>query len=133
MLKETITYKNFDGKEVVRDLYFNLNEAEIHEMEFTTPGGYKGMLERIVAAQDMPSLFLEFKAFILKAYGEKSADGEYLHKSPEISKRFEDSQAYSDFFIKLISSPENAANFVNRVIPNVPEKGDNPTPVAATN
>ena len=43
---------------------------------------------RIVDAKDQPTIIKFFKEFILKAYGEKSADGTYFEKSEEISRKF---------------------------------------------
>ena len=75
MLKKTITYTDFNGTERTEDFYFNLTKAEIMEMEMGTTGGMAEMITKIVAAQDAPAIIKIFKELVLKAYGEKSADG----------------------------------------------------------
>ena len=85
MLKKTITYHDYNGVEYTQDFYFNLSKAEIMEMGLGTTGGLAEMIQKIVAAQDAPSIIKVFKDLILKSYGEKSADGKRFIKSDEIS------------------------------------------------
>lgn len=118
MLKETITYNDYNGSERTEDFYFNLTEAESMEMEMSTTGGLSEMIRRIVAAQDMPAIIKIFKELILKAYGEKSPDGKRFVKSPEISKAFSETEAYSKLFMKLATDADAAARFVNGIVPN---------------
>ena len=84
----TKTYKDFNGVERTETKLFNLTETEVMEMELGTAGGVAEMLQRIVDAKDQPTIIKFFKEFILKAYGEKSADGTYFEKSEEISRKF---------------------------------------------
>lgn len=118
MLKETITYNDYNGSERTEDFYFNLTEAESMEMEMSTTGGLSEMIRRIVAAQDTPAIIKIFKELILKAYGEKSPDGKRFIKSPEISKAFSETEAYSKLFMELATDANAAARFVNGIIPN---------------
>ena len=85
MLKKTITYIDYNGTERKEDFYFNLSKAEIMEMEMGTTGGMVEMINKIVAAQDAPAIIDMFKKMILKAYGEKSADGRRFIKSEELT------------------------------------------------
>lgn len=116
MLKKTITYKDFDGNERTEDFYFNLKKSEILEMHLETVGGLKQMLETIIAKQDAPKLTTVFKELILKSYGEKTPDGKRFVKSPELSKEFEETNAYDILFMELMDA-NNAAAFVNGIIP----------------
>ena len=75
MLKYPITYTDYNNVIRTEDFYFNLNKAEVMEMELGTTGGYTEMIRKIISAQDTPTLVTVFKEFILKAYGEKSPDG----------------------------------------------------------
>ena len=119
MLKKTITYTDYDGNERTEDFHFNINEAELTEMEMTTEGGFAEMLDRIVKAKDAPAIIKEFKTLILKAYGEKSPDGRRFVKSEELSQEFSQTEAYSKLFMELATDANMAADFVNGVIPNV--------------
>lgn len=118
MLKKTIKYTDYNGRERSEDFYFNLSKAEIAEMELTTPGGLQNMLSRFIKAEDQPSLFKVFKEFILKTYGERDVDGKrFIKNNGELAKAFVETEAYSELFIELISSPNAMSDFVLAVIP----------------
>ena len=117
MLKKTITYIDYNGTERKEDFYFNLSKAEIMEMEMGTTGGMVEMINRIVAAQDAPAIIDVFKKMILKAYGEKSADGKRFIKSKELSEAFSQTEAYSQLFMELATDADAASKFVNGIVP----------------
>ena len=81
MLKKTITYTDYNGVERKEDFYFNLTKAELMEMEMSTAGGLAETIQKIVDTKDAPSIIKIFKDLVLKAYGEKSADGKRFIKS----------------------------------------------------
>lgn len=118
MLKKTITYTDYNGSERTEDFYFNLTEAEILELELSTEGGLQQMIERIIAAQDMPSLSKYFKKIILMSYGEKSPDGKRFIKSDKLSEEFSQTEAYSQLYMELATDDKIAADFINGIIPS---------------
>ena len=118
MLKKTITYNDYNGGTLTEDFYFNLNEAEVTEMELSTAGGLAEMINRLVAAQDQPAIIKIFKELILKAYGEKSPDGKRFIKSEELSTAFSQTEAYSVLFMELARNADAAAKFVNGIVPD---------------
>lgn len=117
MLKKTITYNDFNGVERTEDFYFNLTKAEVLEMEMSATGGLAESIKRIVAAQDQPAIIKLFKDLILKAYGEKSADGRRFMKSEEIKDNFSQTEAYSILFMELATDADKASEFVNGIVP----------------
>lgn len=117
MLKQTITYEDYNGVERTEDFYFNLSEAEILEMEMGTAGGLAEMIDKIVKAQDAPAIIKVFKDLVLKAYGEKSPDGKRFIKNEELSTAFSQTEAYSQLFMKLATDAEAGAAFVNGIVP----------------
>ena len=122
MLKKTITYVDYNAAERTEDFYFNLSKAEVMEMEMSTSGGLAEMIKKIVAAQDAPAIIKIFKDLILKAYGEKSPDGKRFIKSEEIATSFSQTEAYSQLFMELATNADEAAKFVNGIIPAASEK-----------
>lgn len=117
MLKKTITYTDYNGVERKEDFYFNLTKAEITEMELSTSGGFAEMIQRVIDAQDGPTIIKIFKDLVLKAYGQKTPDGKRFVKSEEISKEFSETEAYSILFMELATDAKAAADFVNGIIP----------------
>ena len=117
MLAKKIKYTDFDGVERNETFYFNINKAEAIELELEESGGLISLLMKMVETQDIPKIFKLFKKLIGIAIGEKSNDGKYLMKSPEISARFFATNAYQELIMEIMKSPEDAANFVNSIIP----------------
>lgn len=117
MLKKNIKYVDYDGNERTEDFYFNLNKAEVIELQLGTVGGLTKTLEKIVQEKDASRIIEYFKTLILKAYGEKSADGRRFIKSQELRDAFEQTEAYSELFMELASNAQMAAEFVNGVLP----------------
>lgn len=117
MFKDKVTYIDYDGNERTDTLYFNLSKAELLKMETSLNGGYSAFLEKVVESKDTPSIMKAFQDIIEKAYGKKSDDGRRFIKSEEITEEFLQSEAYSEFLMKLISDENYAANFVTGILP----------------
>ena len=128
MLKKTFTYTDYNGVERTEDHYFNLSKAELMEMELSTTGGLAEMINKIVAAQDAPSIVKMFKELVLKAYGQKSDDGRRFIKSKELSDSFAQTEAYSQLFMELATDADAAAAFVNGIVPVMEGKASIPAP-----
>ena len=118
MLKKTITYNDYNGVERTEDFYFNLSKAELMEMEMSISGGLTEMIEKIVATKDAPAIMKIFKELVLKAYGEKSADGKrFEKKNGALAEAFAETEAYSQIFMELATDADKAAEFVNGIMP----------------
>lgn len=117
MLKKSIKYTDYNGTERTEDFYFNLTKAEVMEMEMSTDGGFAEMINRVIAAQDVPTIIKIFKEIILKAYGVKSPDGKRFIKSEELSTEFSQTEAFSDLYMSLATNAEEATAFINAIVP----------------
>lgn len=125
MVKETITYTDYNGVERKEEYLFNLNKAELMELEMTTEGGLSAMIQSIIDANNIPEIVKIFKKLLLMAYGKKSPDGRRFIKSEELSKEFAQTEAYSELFMELATNAEKAAEFINKMIPEIPEVPEN--------
>ena len=117
MLKQMITYTDFNGVERVEPFYFNLTKAELLEMEVAADGGLGEMLKRIVETKNERGLVNEFKKFILMAVGQKSDDGVRFIKNDQIREEFQQTEAYSVLFMQLAQDEEAAATFIKGIMP----------------
>lgn len=117
MLKKTITYEDYNGITRTEDFYFNLNKAELMEMEMGTTGGFSEMIRKIVDTQDAPAIIKLFKDLVLKAYGVKSDDGKRMIKTDDVREAFSQTEAYSILFMELATNAEEASKFVNAIVP----------------
>lgn len=117
MLKKLIKYVDYNGVERQENFYFNLNKAELMEMETEVTGGMRQLLGLIMEKQDVPKIMSAFKTIILKAYGEKSPDGRVFNKSEELSNAFAHTEAYSELYMELLSDAKKASQFITALMP----------------
>lgn len=122
MLKKTITYEDYNGNKVVEDFYFHLSKSELIELEVSEKGGLVAFIQKVVEAEDAATLVYLFKKLILLSYGQRSEDGREFEKSDELSKKFSQTEAYSELFMELSSNAEAAASFMNGIIPAALQK-----------
>jgi len=121
MLVKKIKYTDFNGQEREEDFYFNLTQSEITKMELSTAGGLANKITRVAQTQDGAEILKIMEDFIDMSYGVKSDDGRRFVKSPEISKAFRETPAYDQLFLSIATDPKAAADFINGVVPQVPE------------
>lgn len=114
---ETITYKGYDDAIYTEDFCFNISRAELIKMNYSVSGGMEGLLKRICQEKDNVKLYKLFEDLIDKAYGRKSLDGKRFEKSPEILQEFKQSEAYSEFIVKLMQDPKYAVKAVQGMLP----------------
>lgn len=121
MFTKTIEYEDYDGNVRKEPFYFNLNKAELMEMQFTGPGGLEKKLKTIINSLDGEEMMKTFKEIILKSYGEKSLDGKrFIKKAPDghlLADDFEQTEAYSQLFMELVIDADKMAEFINGIIP----------------
>lgn len=118
MLKKAITFETYDGNEVTKDFYFNLNKAEIIKW-LTTDGDYTldKKLERLFQAGNARQLMDTFDELIRSSYGQPSLDNIRFEKNDEILDSFVQTEAYSVLFTELVTDAKKAADFINAIIP----------------
>ena len=122
MYKKTVTYEDYDGNERTEDLYFNLNKAEVMEMQFSWDGGLYNTLQKMINEKDTKRLMEYFKMILLKSYGEKSLDGKKFLKEDENGRslaqlNFVPTEAYSQLYIMLATDADEASKFINGIMP----------------
>lgn len=128
MLKKTITYLNpFTEQQVTEDFYFHISKADLVEMEveqhkatYNKDGeeltGMRAHLQRVVDAQDGPTVLKEFKDILRRSYGKKV--GDRFIKTAQAWEEFEGSEPYSELLFQLLSNAEEAAAFIEGIVPH---------------
>lgn len=128
MLKKEIKYTDYNGVERKETFLFHLTKAELMEMEMGTVGGLTESITNIINSQNTPEIIKIFKEIILKAYGEKSADGKRFIKvdnaGAPLSIGFSQTEAYSELFMELATNADEAAKFIQGIMPSDVEISD---------
>lgn len=127
MIKWPITYTDYNGVEYTEDFYFNLNRAEVMEMQLNANGALEEYLQQMVDDHDGPKIAEFYRTLILKSYGKKSPDGRRFIKSAAISEEFQQTEAYVNLYMELLNDTEKIKKFTEGVMPKVEADQDKPS------
>lgn len=137
MRKHPITFNNLDGEPITRDFYFNLSVPEFAELEYSLKGGVSAYWVDIVERKDSGAVLAAFKDLVGRAFGIRDEDGVTFNKSPEISRKFMQSDAYTKLFMQFFGPDASNDAFVNWlrgiVPPELAEKMPTTLPVQEGN
>lgn len=111
MLKETLTYTDFNGTERTEDFFFHITEKEGYTINAKFGGDLETYVNNLNSDQDTERMIEFIDFMLLTSYGRKSADGRRFEKSEQIKMEFEQSRAYSDLFMKFLTNTEFASRF----------------------
>lgn len=118
MIKKTVTYVDYNGKEQTEDLYFNMDEAEVIDWVGETNGGIIWMIAEIMKLEDPIKILPMVKEMMLKSYGVKSPDGKSFIKSEEVLQNFRYSKAFHEIRTELSTSSDALVEFINGILPS---------------
>ena len=126
MLKKTIKFTDYDGNQREEDWYFNLNKAEVFELEASINGGFDGFITQIINDQNGSEIMKVFKDIIKMSVGKKSLDGRKFIKNEEVQNDFLQTEAYNELFMELVTNADAAADFIKGVLPEYDENVELP-------
>lgn len=118
MYVKKIKYTDYDGNEREEKYYFHLNKAELMKMQFSVKGGFEAHLKRLLETKSEPEVMKIFEDFVDKTYGVKSVDGKTFIKNEQVLNEFKQSEAYSEFFMELISDKKAQLDFIKGIMPD---------------
>lgn len=118
MYKIKKAYVDYKGTKREEEFCFYLTKAEVVEW-LSTKGDYTldEVIKKLMSEYNMKEVIEIFKDLIHRAYGEISLDGRQFIKNDEVKAKFEETEAYSDIFMDIVSDGKKAAEFVNGILP----------------
>ena len=118
MLRQDISYVDYNGNPRTITEYFHLNEAEIVELQTGSVNGIQADMQDAIISNDAGRVLDFIKMLIHRSYGKKSEDGIHFDKSEEILHKFITSAYYADFVLGLIENDGvKGQAFVTGVMP----------------
>lgn len=120
MVKKTITYTDFEGKEVTKDFYFNLSKMEFRRLDRKIPGGLEHMIDQIRTEKDEDRMIDLLDILILESYGERAEDGRFVKEDPygrRLSSFFKISEAWDTLFMNLVQNENELQEFLTGIVP----------------
>lgn len=122
MLKQVVTYTDFNDQQQTKELYFHISKARVLDNlvlieEFQTLANGLSGPERELTTEEKQNIIRLVKAFMKLSYGVRSADGQSFRQRDELWEEFADSAAYDEFLVSLFLTPAKSMEFVMGVIP----------------
>lgn len=123
MLKQTITYTNFDGEQETETLWFNLSRSRLMEnihiedelKEISKI--FEGPEDKQLTRDEVQRVLEMVKTMMSLAYGERSSDGKRFNQNPEVWENFKQTAAYEAYLWSLFQDPEMANKFITGIVP----------------
>lgn len=98
------------------ECYFHLTKGELAEMQIATEGGLTNVLQAIVDAKNAHLTVQFFRGILLKAYGEKTEDGEFW-KNNKRTEIFASGEPYSQIICWLLQcEPDEMKKFMEGIM-----------------
>lgn len=120
MFHHKVTFKDVEGNDATKDLYFNLSKDEMMALELAhhEQGGFIKWFGDLYANKHMAEAYDELKALIDLAYGERNPDDPTeFDKSPAAKGRFSRNLARTAMVDALLSDTILFTNFIKLVFP----------------
>ena len=120
MVKKTVTFTDFEGKEITKDFYFNLSKMEVRVLDRKIPGGLANMIHQIQQEKDTDRLLDFLDLIILESYGERGDDDRFVKedsKGRRLSTYFKISEAWDVLFTTLLQNEKELEEFVTGIVP----------------
>lgn len=123
MVLKTITYQDYNGENKTKDFMFSLSKADLILLngKYGDIHEYAQRLATSSDPEDREKFFdFFFDDIISRAYGEKSADGEYFVKNAEKAKKFRYSPAMDELLIELLTKEDGSdvVAFIESLMPS---------------
>ena len=120
MVKKTVTFTDFEGKEITKDFYFNLSKMEFRALDRKIPGGLMNMINQIQQEKDTDRLLDFLDIVILESYGERGDDDRFVKEDSRgrrLSSYFKISEAWDVLFTNLLQNEKELEDFITGIIP----------------
>ena len=123
MLKQEITYDDYDGNSVTETYHFHASQEDL----MSTEGLYELLMAWIekfpedsdateLSVPDIRNMLTIIKLLIRVSYGVRNSSNDF-DQSDEIFAAFKRSAGYDAFIMRLFENPEEAVAFMNGILP----------------
>lgn len=122
MLKQTVSYFDFDDNPSQETLYFNLTKSELAENlrlrdELEEMQKVFTDEKKELSTEEITQLIDLVKTIMRLSYGIRSADGKRFIKTEELWTEFTQTAVYDAFLYSLFEDPNKAVVFMTGILP----------------
>lgn len=123
MIKKTVNYLDFDGKDQTEDVYFNISKIELMDHldladEFGAMHAVLDGDKKELALHEIKQMLDLIKKLMRIAYGVRSEDGKRFAKSDQIWEEFTQTAVYDAALMSLFENPNEGITFIQGILPS---------------
>lgn len=120
MIKQHVSYEDYEGNKVEKDLWFHLNRSDLAKLSLNYE---KGLIEGLTELQkkgDKRAIAEFIDELLVNAYGVRKPDSDVFLKTKEIREDFEYSLAHDEILMMLLGGEDDdIINFIVGIMPGM--------------
>lgn len=123
MIKQHVSYEDYDGNKVEKDLWFHLNKSDLAKMSLGFDNGLIDGLTELQQKGDKKAVAEFIDNLLVNAYGVRKPGSDVFLKTPEIKKDFQYSLAHDEILMMLLGGEDDEIiNFIVGIMPGMSAK-----------
>ena len=120
MIKQHVSYEDYDGNKVEKDLWFHLNKSDLAKMSLGFDNGLIDGLTELQQKGDKKAVAEFIDNLLVNAYGVRKPDSDVFLKTAEIKEDFQYSLAHDEIINFIVGimpgmSAEDRADVIEKV------------------
>nr|DAM61572.1 MAG TPA: hypothetical protein [Caudoviricetes sp.] len=120
MIKQHVSYEDYDGNKVEKDLWFHLNKSDIAKMSLGFDNGLIDGLTELQQKGDKKAVAEFIDNLLVNAYGVRKPGSDVFLKTPEIKEDFQYSLAHDEILMMLLGGEDDEIiNFIVGIMPGM--------------
>lgn len=120
MIKQHVSYEDYDGNKVEKDLWFHLNKSDIAKMSLGFDNGLIDGLTELQQKGDKKAVAEFIDNLLVNAYGVRKPGSDVFLKTAEIKEDFQYSLAHDEILMMLLGGEDDEIiNFIVGIMPGM--------------
>ena len=120
MIKQHVSYEDYDGNKVEKDLWFHLNKSDLAKISLGFDNGLIDGLTELQQKGDKKAVAEFIDNLLVNAYGVRKPGSDVFLKTPEIKEDFQYSLAHDEILMMLLGGEDDEIiNFIMGIMPGM--------------
>lgn len=120
MIKQHVSYEDYDGNKIEKDLWFHLNRSDLAKLSLNYENGLIEGLTELQKKGDKRAIAEFIDELLINAYGVRKPGSDVFLKTKEIREDFEYSLAHDELLMMLLGGDDDdIINFIVGIMPGM--------------
>lgn len=120
MIKQHVSYEDYEGIQQEKDLWFHLNKSDLAKISLKYENGLIEGLTELQKSGNKPAIAEFVDDLLCASYGERAPGSDVFKKTPEIKENFKYSLAHDEILMMLLGGEDDdIINFIVGIMPGM--------------